>query len=133
MAGRGEAIEVEQGTAVHDGATDLDDAAETNQVLVVDLILAQQFGVITEIAQEPVKLPQRFRRAVEASQEGVAGQGFRFKHGELKVVVRPLCVPAIACALDQEQDIGKNAGRGRIGLVQAFDLAFHAAPAFAPR
>ena len=40
LAGRGKAIEVEQGSAVHDGATDLDHAAEANQVLVVDLMHA---------------------------------------------------------------------------------------------
>ena len=49
-----------------------DHAAEANQVLVVDLVPVQQLGVIAEITQEPVKLPQCFRRAVEASHEGVA-------------------------------------------------------------
>src|ERR1022692_5339016 len=93
LAGWGKAIEVEQGSAVHDGATDLDHAAEANQVLVVNLIPAQQLGVITEITQEPVKLPQCFWRTVEASHEGVAGQRFRFKHGELKRVVGLWCVP----------------------------------------
>src|ERR1039457_958571 len=93
LAGRSEAIEVEQGSAVHDGATDLDYAAEANQVLVVDLIPVQQLGVIAEITQEPVKLPQCFWGAVEASHEGVAGQRFRGKHGELKRVVGLLCVP----------------------------------------
>src|ERR1022692_3478271 len=106
LAGWSEAIEVEQGSAVHDGATDLDHAAKANQVLVVDLIPAQQLGVIAEIAQEPVKLPQCFRCAVEASHEGVAGQRFRFKNDELERVIGALWVPAISCAIGPDKEQG---------------------------
>jgi hypothetical protein len=39
-----EGVEVERGSAIQDKVTDLDHSQEFDQALVVDLILAQQFG-----------------------------------------------------------------------------------------
>ena len=73
---RRKAVEIEQRSAVYDGVADLDDAAKADQVLVVDLIVTQQLGVVAEVAQKPVELPQRFRRAVETSGKECAGECF---------------------------------------------------------
>jgi hypothetical protein len=43
-----EAIEIEHGSAVHDGVADLDDTPQPDQAFPVDLIPAEQIGVVTE-------------------------------------------------------------------------------------
>jgi hypothetical protein len=45
----GEAVEVHQRDAVDHGVADLDDSDQAAQGALVDLVLAQQFGVIQEI------------------------------------------------------------------------------------
>jgi hypothetical protein len=52
MAGRGEAVEVDQRNAVEHGVTDLHHAAESGQSLLIDLFVGEQFRVIEEIPQE---------------------------------------------------------------------------------
>jgi len=67
LAGRCEAVEIEQGSAVDDNVADFDYSTEANQVLVIDFVLPKQLDVVTEVAQKPVKFPQRSRRAIEAA------------------------------------------------------------------
>jgi hypothetical protein len=74
LAGRGEAVEVDERNAVDHGVADLDDAAESGQSLLVDLFVGQKFRVIEEIPQEPAQLPHRLLRAVETTDDGLPGQ-----------------------------------------------------------
>jgi hypothetical protein len=46
---------------------DVDDTAEPDQSLLVDLIPAEQLGVVTEVTEEPVEFPERSGRAIEAA------------------------------------------------------------------
>ena len=57
LCGWREAVEVEQGSAIYDMA-EPDHTSEADQLPVIDLISAQQFGVVAEVAQEPVEFPQ---------------------------------------------------------------------------
>jgi hypothetical protein len=98
---------------------DLDHSTQANQVLVVDLVLPEQLGVVTEIAQEPVEFPQRSGRAVEATGNRVSSEFFRFKDREAEKIKRFSRVPSMVGSFDsnQEQTIA-NLTRGRlVGIV----------------
>ena len=43
--------------------------SEPDQSFLIDLVAAEQFGVVAEIAQEPAELPQGFRGAIEPARE----------------------------------------------------------------
>jgi hypothetical protein len=53
---------------------DLDHALQTYELGFVHLVASEQFGVVTEVAQEPVQLPQGFRGAVESARQEVSGK-----------------------------------------------------------
>src|ERR1035441_6024083 len=78
LAGWSEAIKVDERNAVDHSVTDLDDAAESGQSLLIDLFVGQKFRVIEEIPQEPAQLPHRFLRAVETTHNGLPGLGAGF-------------------------------------------------------
>jgi hypothetical protein len=67
LAGRCEAVEIEQGSAVDDNVADFDYSTEANQVLVIDFVLPKQLDVVTEVTQKPVEFPQRSGRAIKAA------------------------------------------------------------------
>ena len=133
--GRRETVEVEQGSAVHDRVADLDDTAEPDQAFLVDLISAEQFGVVTEVAQKPVEFPQCSGRAVEAAGNRVSREFFGLEDREAEEIERFSRIPPMVRSLDanQEQTIANLRCSRLIGLVQALDSASHAAPSFAPR
>ena len=76
LASRRETIQVEQGSAVYDRVADLDDTAEPDEAFFVDLIPAEQLGVVTEVTQKPVEFPQRSGRAIEAARNRLSGEFF---------------------------------------------------------
>jgi hypothetical protein len=88
LGGRRETIQVEQGSAVYKNVANLDHSTQANQVLVIDFILAEQFDVVTEIAQKPVEFPQRSGRAVEASGNRVSSEFFRLEDCEAEQIER---------------------------------------------
>jgi len=53
LASRHEAVEIHERNAVDHGVADLHDPGQPAQDALVDLVLAQQFGVIEKISQEP--------------------------------------------------------------------------------
>ena len=128
LAGRGEAVEVDQRNAVDHGMADLDDAAESGQSLLVDLFVGQQFRVIEKIPQEPAQLPHRLLRAVEPADDGLTGQSAGLDDGESEDVERFVGMPAELGAIDaNEEDAVGNFGTriaGRFG--ETGNLAFHA-------
>jgi hypothetical protein len=71
--------------AVQDYMCGLDDAAEVDQGLIVDLILAEQFHVVSEIAQEPIELPKGALSAVEPPGERAVLKNLRFQQNESEV------------------------------------------------
>ena len=112
---------------------DLDHALQTYELSFVHLIAPEQLGVVAEVAQEPVQLPQGFRAAIEAARKDVPGKPARLKNGQSKCVVGLLCLPLKLDSLhaDEENPVGDLVGGTAIGGVQASDLPFHAAPSFA--
>src|ERR1022692_5025421 len=111
---------------------DLDHTCQAYEPSFVDLIATEQVGVVAEVAQEPVQLPQGFRGAVEAARKDVASKPTGLKNGQSQGVVRFLCLPTKLDTLhpNQEDSVGDLVGGTAIGGVQAGDLAFHAEPAF---
>ena len=79
---------------------DLDHSPESGQTLIVDLVLAEQFGVVAKVTQKPVQLPQRFRRAIEASGDALAGIQLGLDDREPEEVIGLLCLPAMLRFID---------------------------------
>ena len=115
--------------------TDLDHALQPHELSFVHLVASEQFGVVAEVAQEPVQLPQGFRAAIEPTRKDVPGEPAGFKNGQRECVIGLLCLPLEFGSLNanEEYPVGDLVGGTAIGGVQAGDLAFHAAPSFWPR
>ena len=45
------------------------------------VVVTEEFGVVTKVAQEPVQLPQGFRSAIEAARKDAAGEPAGPKNG----------------------------------------------------
>ena len=136
LAGRSEAVEVEQGSAVDGGVADLDHAAESGEGLLVDLVASEQVRVVEEIAQEPAELPQSFRGAIHAPGDDPPSEFARLKDGEPQDVEGLRRMPAVLGAIDanKEHAVGHSISTGLGGLTQALDSTCHAAPSlFSPR
>src|SRR5271169_2532665 len=67
--------------AIDDTVGELHHSTKPDQGLIVNLIAAEQLGVVTEVAQEPAELPQRFRGAVEPCGEGAPDPGRGCENG----------------------------------------------------
>ncbi len=117
LAGRGKAIEIHQRDAVDDGVADLHDSDQAAQGALVDLVLAQQFGVIEEIPQEPAQLPHCLWGAVEAADDGAPGKQLGFEDGEPKHIESASGHASGSGHCRPEREIGRreprSANRGR--------------------
>ena len=104
LACRCETIQAEKGSAVHDNVADLDHSTQANQILVIDFVLPEKLGVVTEIAQEPVEFPERSGRAVEATGNQVSREFFRFKDREAEKIKGFSRVPSMIGTFDPNQE-----------------------------
>ncbi len=59
----------------------LDHAAQAYQLRFIHFITAEQFGIVAEVPQEPVQLPQGSRVAVETAGNDVVGKSVGVKNG----------------------------------------------------
>src|SRR5579862_3051342 len=111
---------------------DFDHALKTYKLTFIDFIAVKQFDIVSEIAQEPIQLPQGFWAAIEPTRNDMAGKSAWFENGQIYRVVRLLRVSTELCTLDanQKESIGDLVGGTAVGGVQARDLASHAAPSF---
>ena len=127
---RREAVEVEDGDAVHGDFADLDHAPQVDQGLVIDLVLSQQFGVVAEVAQEPAQLPHCPGCAVEAPGHETPGQMLGLEDGEADLVIRFLLVPAILGPIhpDQEDPVRNRVNGRHVRRAERLEIAPHAAP-----
>src|SRR5215470_9168801 len=127
---RCESIQVEHCRAVHDGMANLYHPAQPEQALVINLVAFEEFGIVAEVAKEPVELPQILGTAGEPGAESVPCHHGRLKHGELNGVKRFLPVPTVLQSLDahQEQTILNTISRACTCLFKARNIALHAAP-----
>ena len=78
---------------------DLDDTGEPDQALLVNLISAEQLGVVNEVAQKPVEFPQRSGRAVEAACNRVSGEFFGLDDREAQEIEWFSRIPTIMRSL----------------------------------
>jgi hypothetical protein len=70
--GRSKTVEPEQGSSVEKDVADLNHALETHKLSFIHLIPSEQLGVVAEIAQKPIQLPQGFGVAIEAARNFMA-------------------------------------------------------------
>jgi hypothetical protein len=77
---------------------------EIEEGLLINLVPVQQFGVVTEISQEPIQLPKSTFGAVQASREGLACESLRFENPEAKSIKRLLEMPPIGNGLNANQE-----------------------------
>jgi hypothetical protein len=115
--------------------TDLRDAGQTDQLCFVDFIAAEEFDVVTKIAQEPVELPEGFGVAIEAAGNNMVGKATGLENGQSERLIRFLSLSAELDFMhsNQKKSVGDLIGRAPIGGVQACNLTSHAAPSFVPR
>ena len=105
-----EGVEVEVEHAFDDRVADFHHTLQSDQRAIVDFTPAEQFGVVAEIAQKPVQLPQRFGCAVKAAGESVALEELRLEHTKYDSLERLLCIPAVLGSLNPGEE--KTAGYG---------------------
>jgi hypothetical protein len=81
-----------------------DDTAQIDQGPLIHLILAEQFHVVTEIAQKPIESPEGAFTAVEVAGEGSAFERCRLQHDEPDLEKGLLRMPAVRGPFDANQE-----------------------------
>ena len=96
---------------------DLDHALQTYELGLVHFVASEEFGVVAEVAQEPVQLPQGLRAAIEPAGNDLSGEPAGLKDGQRKRVVRLLCLPLKLSPLhlNQEDSVGNLVSGTTIG------------------
>ena len=113
----------------------LHDPAKAVQCFLIELIPAQEFRIVEEVAQEPAQLPQSLGGAVESAGDGATSQFMGFDDRKPKRVERLLRMPSVLSPIhtDQEDAVGSAVTRDFTGFVQTFNPALHAAPSLLRR
>ncbi len=135
LAGRSEAVEVHQRDAVDHGVADLHHPDQAAQGSFVDLVLAQQFGVIEEIPQEPTQLPHRLWGAVKAADDRAPGKRLGFEDGEPEQIKALLGLPAVLRTIEPDEKYAvRNFGvRITRSVGESGNLTFHPATSWLGR
>ncbi len=98
----GEGFQILKSVAVQGFICGPDDTAEVDQGLLIHLILAEQFHVVAEIAQEPIELPEgAFGRVEPAGEAALERLGFEHNESEAG---KPFGMPAIGGPFDANQE-----------------------------
>jgi hypothetical protein len=92
---RSEGIEILKGAAVHRHARRSDDSAEIQESLLIDLISAEEFGVVAEIAKKPVEFPKCSVGAIQPSIERSSFERFWLDDDKSNFKKGLLFVPSI--------------------------------------
>src|SRR6266852_2969350 len=122
----GEPFKVQERTAVECGAGGSDNPAQAQQGFFIDLVPAEQIGVVAEVAQEPGELPQGLGRAIESSGDRLSGVLFGLEDGQAQGEARLLRVPPIEGSLDSDQEKPFQDVIPVLGFtMQTWDVAFH--------
>jgi hypothetical protein len=127
---RGKPVEVEHRPTVDDRMADLNQAAQTEQGALINLVPGQQFGVIVKVAQEPAQFPQGFYGAVQSAGDDMAGERAWFKNGQPAYVKLLASVPMVLGPIYtyQVNAIGNFACHWLGSLVESLEPVSHAAP-----
>src|SRR6266852_1884199 len=126
LSRRGEPFKVQERTAVEGGAGGSDNPAQAQQSFFIDLVPAEQIGVVAEVAQEPVELPQGLGGTVKPSGHGFSGKLLGLEDGQAQGEERLLRVPAIERSLDPNEEEPFQDVIPVLGFtMQTWDVAFH--------
>ena len=110
--------------AVGPPVSQTDDPFQAHHPPVVQLLGRQEFGVVTEIAQEPAQLPERPLVAVEPGADVAAGIGGGLQNQEGR---RPAGLRGVAGGLEADHAGSIHAFDQRISfarLAEALDSGF---------
>src|SRR5713101_6140311 len=99
---RGESLKVKKGPVMQGRVGNANDSTEVEESLLIDLVLAEQVGVVTEISEEPVELPQRPFSAIQPACEGASCERLRLQDDESNHPEWFLPMPAIGSPLDTD-------------------------------
>ena len=126
---RGERFQILKSVAVHGFIRGPDDAAEIDQGLLIHLILAEQFHVVAEIAQEPIEFPEGAFSRVKPTGEGSMLERRWLQHNESDLQESLLRMPSVGSPFDADQ---KQAFDGLVAILltgmEARDMRFIVSP-----
>src|ERR1019366_5336886 len=97
--------------------------------MLVDLVLAQQVGVVEKIPQEPTQFPHRLRGAVETADNRAPGKWLGLKNGEPQQIKALLGLPAMLRPVepDEKYAVGNFGVRIPCGVGESRNMTFHPA------
>jgi hypothetical protein len=78
--------------------------AEVQEGLLIHLVSVEQIGVIAEITQEPIQLPEGSFSAVQPPREGSSYKRLRLQNNKANRQKRFLRMPAIRSGIDSNQE-----------------------------
>src|SRR5712692_5175928 len=76
---RGESLKVKKGPVMQGRVGNANDPTEMEEGPLIDLVLAQEVGVVTKISEKPVELPQRPFCAIQPACEGAPCERLRLQ------------------------------------------------------
>jgi hypothetical protein len=103
LAGRSEAVKVDQGNSINNGVADLDHSLQAGQGFLIDLFMGEKFWIIKEVTQKSTELPHCFLRAVKAADNRLPSQTTGFKNSKPKNIERFCGVPVELGAVNPYQ------------------------------
>src|SRR5277367_3329463 len=77
---RREAINILIGTLVYECVTSLDDALQTEECFHINLILSEEFSIVTEVTKKPAEFPERFVGEIQSCNESFLFKRLWFKN-----------------------------------------------------
>src|SRR5712692_937921 len=101
---RGERLKVEKGPVMQGCVRNANDSTEMEESLLIDLVLAEQVGVVTKISEKPVELPQRPFCAIQPACERASCERLGFQDNKSNQPKWFLRMPAIGNPLDTDEE-----------------------------
>src|SRR5713226_766805 len=104
LSRRGESLEIQKGPVMQGRVGNANDSPKVEESLLIDLVLAEQVGVVTKISEKPVELPQRPFCAIQPAGEGASCERLRFQDNKSNHPEWFLRMPAIGSPLDTDEE-----------------------------
>src|SRR6516165_3872654 len=101
---RRKAIEALVGTAPETGSAGADDTAKLKQRSFIDLVAAQEFGIVAKVAQEPVQAPESAFTAVDTAGKRLVQVSFWLQNPEAHGQKRLLGMLAVSGVFNTHQE-----------------------------
>src|SRR5277367_2685997 len=100
---RREAIHILIGTLVYECVTCLDNALQTEECFHINLILSEEFRIVTEVTKKPVEFPERFVSEIQSCNERFLFKRLWFKNHKGSLEERFSRLPAGERRIDSNQ------------------------------